>query len=90
MYNYAKIEVMINTKEDIIKTLIESVNILNSIKYNDIVIKDLIGEEKLKFNDEEYDIFKTKSEDSEYLKYDDTYVEENNIIDQDLLKQEGN
>ncbi len=85
MYNYAKIEVMVEYK-DINESLLYSINVLESIKYNDIVVENLIDDELLNFNEEEYNIFNTTSSDSVYLNYDDTYVpptEEE--YDQDLL-----
>ena len=91
MYNYAKIEVMVDSKDEISETIIYSINILNSVKYNDAVIKKLLDNELLNYSEQEYNIFNTKSEDSPYLNYDNTYIEETkDLIDQDLLKQEGN
>ncbi len=87
MYNYAKIEVMVNEK-DINPSLIYAINVLKSIKYNDKVIANMLGDDKLSFSDEEYNIFKTTSSDSNYLNYDNTYVEssDDKKVDQDLLK----
>ena len=76
MYNYAKIEVMVD-KSEINEVLTKAVTILRSIKYNDTVINNLMGEDVLSFQEESYNIFNTTSSDSNYLKYveEDQYEE---------------
>jgi len=85
MYNYAKIEVMVD-KEDINEVVTYAISILSSITYNDSVISNLIGEDVLEFMEEEFNIFDTVSSDSNYLKYEEEYkyVEED-IPDTDLI-----
>lgn len=79
MYNYAIIEVMVKN-EDISSSVIDGLVILSSIKYNDLVIKNLIDEEIANSGAvEEYKIFGPKDKkDSNFLeiynKYD-TYEE---------------
>ncbi len=91
MYNYAKIEVLVPNEEDIKTTLIYAIDILGSIKYNDNVIENMLNDDQINLKEEEYNIFKTKSSDSKYLKYDNTYKEEEELKkDEDLIKQEGN
>ena len=68
MYNYAKIEVIVD-KEDIKTAVLNSITILSSIKYNQDIINNLMGENILEFNEVEVDIFKTKETDSDYLDY---------------------
>lgn len=86
MYNYAKIEVMVEDKE-INKTIAYAISILSSIEYNDNVLDNLLGENKLNFSDEEYNIFETAETESNYLdwveKYDNYESEEkdNDFID---------
>jgi len=79
MYNYAKIEVMVEEK-DINKTIAYAISILSSIEYNDNVLDNLLGENKLNFSDEEYNIFETAETESNYLdwveKYDNYESEE--------------
>jgi len=85
MYNYAKIEVMVD-KEDINKVVTYAISVLSSITYNDSVISNLIEEDVLEFSEEEFNIFETVSSDSNYLKYEEEYkyVEED-IPDADLV-----
>ena len=79
MYNYAKIEVMVD-KAQINEVLTKAVTILRSIKYNDKVINNLMGEDVLNFQEESYNIFNTTSSDGSYLKYveEDQYEEPEN------------
>ena len=78
MYNYAKIEVMVS-KEDINHAIINAVTILRGIKYNDAVINNLMGNDIINNQEENYNIFNTTSSDSNYLKY----IEEDQYEDQD-------
>lgn len=85
MYNYAKIEVIVE-KGDINISLLNAINILKSIRLNDAVITNLLGSDILNFAEEEFNIFNTTSSDSEYLKKDDTYYEEEQVLpDTDLI-----
>ncbi len=83
MYNYAKIEVMVD-KDEINEALTSAVTILRSIKYNDTVINNLMGEDVLNYQEESYNIFNTTSNDGSYLKY----VEEDQYVDP--IHDEGN
>ena len=87
MYNYAKIEVMVNS-ENINESLIYSLSILKSIKYNDSVIENMLKEDVLTYTEEDFNIFNTTSKDSNYLNYDNEYREVDNSdekYDSDLL-----
>ena len=88
MYNYAKIEVMVE-KDDINSTLLYAISVLKSINYNDSIIANLLQNNVLNYADEDYNIFNTTSKDSNYLNYDDDYDEnetqEHNVHDSDLL-----
>lgn len=89
MYNYAKVEVL--TKEDNLKSsIVNACNILSSIRFNDTVIKKLVGENKLNFEETNYDIFKPKNAVSnktflDYVEeYDGNYSLE--VEDSDVIK----
>ena len=86
MYNYAKIEVMVN-EDDINRTLLTSINLLKSIKYNNEIIENLFGKDVLNFMEEEFNIFHTTSSDSTYIQIDDTYHEpvDDSLPDTDLI-----
>ena len=75
VYNYAKIEVMVD--ENLIKkALANSVSILNSIKYDDLVIKDILADDNLDYTEEIFDLFEDTKDNSNILDFDDTIVEE--------------
>ncbi len=80
MYNYAKIEVIVNNK-DIKEMLSYAISLLSSISYNDKIIENMIGEDILNYNENEYNIFETASRDSNLIKYE----EEENDMDKSLI-----
>ena len=86
MYNYAKIEVIVD-KDDINTSLGYSIIVLSSIKYNDKIIANLINKGEAEFKEEEYNIFSTVNNDSNVLKFKETYTEEEDEIipDTDLI-----
>ena len=89
MYNYSKIEVL--TKENDIKdAVLNASNILSSIKYNNLVIENIVGENKLNYEETTYDIFKPKNAVSNktFLDYAEEYETEYNamIEDSDVIK----
>ncbi len=73
MYNYSKIEAIVEEK-DIEDVILYSSYILSTIKYNDDVIKLVIDEEFL-VTEETYDIFVSKKESNEFLKLEEEVVE---------------
>lgn len=68
MYNYAKIEVMVN-EDSINEALCYSVNILNSIEYNNNVINNLLSDDTLNYTEEEFNLFETGVDNSNKLEY---------------------
>ncbi len=70
MYNYAKIEVIVE-ESDLKEAILNSITILSSIEYNDEIIDNLMGDNILEFSEVEVDIFKTKKPDDNYLDYPD-------------------
>ena len=86
MYNYAKIEVMVN-EANINKALINSISILNSVKYNDVVIDKLLKDDDLDYTEEIFDMFEDIKQDSDILDYiesDDVEVK-NEVEDTDYI-----
>ena len=74
MFNYAKIESYVK-KSNLKDSLNNMAYILSSVKYNDDIVENLLGEEKYNLSENEaYNIFKTKKGSSEnFLKYVDEY-----------------
>lgn len=85
MYNYAKIEVIVDIK-NCKQAVLSAITILKSIEYNDNVIANLQGDDILNFYEEEIDIFNTKGNTSNYITKDDNYESvEETVPDTDLL-----
>lgn len=75
VYNYAKIEVMVD--ENLIKkALANSISILNSIKYDDLVIENMLADDNLDYTEEIFDLFEETKDNSNNLDFNDTTVEE--------------
>lgn len=86
MYNYAKIEVIVDEKA-IKEAMLSIINILKSVEYNDSVIANLMGEDVLNFSEVEFNIFNTKGSESNYITIDDDENSEEvtKIPDPDLI-----
>ena len=66
--------------------MLSIINILKSVEYNDSIIANLMGDDILNFNEEEFNIFNTKGSESNYLTVDNDYKEEEEkIFDPDLI-----
>lgn len=74
MYNYAKIESYVK-KSNLKEALGNMAYILSSVKYNDDIVENLLGEEKYNLSENEtYNIFKTKKGNNDnFLKYVDEF-----------------
>ncbi len=84
MYNYAKIEVIV-VENAIKQATANAINILSSVKFNDRIIANQIGDDINLFNESEYNIFETNSSDSIYLYYIETDQSDDNERDADLI-----
>ena len=72
MYNYAKLEAYV-PKNEFNNAMINICSILSSIKYNDSVINEKIGDNKLITQEERFNIFDSNIEDDNFLKYESEY-----------------
>ena len=88
MYNYAKIEVIVNNN-DIASAITNSLIILTSVNYNDDIIDNLLEEDVLNYSEETFNIFETNSNDSNFLKVVEEYdnYNEDEVPDYDLIKE---
>ena len=89
MYNYVKIESYVN-KSDFDKTFTNMCYILSTVKFNDKVIDEYVGESSNIFQEEEFDIFSSKHENDNFLTYEKEYgtykeSESNKYEDNDVL-----
>ncbi len=86
MYNYAKIEVIVK-KKDINLVVANSLVILNSVQFNNDILKSLLDEEISQFNEFEFNIFETSTKtESDFLQaLDGDVYEEPEVHDSDLI-----
>lgn len=74
MYNYAKIEAVVD-KEDIEDVILNASYILSTIKFNNNVIKLMLNDDFFINKEEKYDIFTSKKQTNNFLEYSE---EDNN------------
>ena len=86
MYNYAKIEVIVNG-EDIKVVVANALSILTSVKFNDNILNTLLNEEVSQFKEYEFNIFETSTTtESDYLEsIENDIYEEDDVHDSDLI-----
>ena len=72
MYNYAKIEAYID-KESFNESLISICQILSTVKYNDAIINNYVGNKGVTYQEEKFNIFGTEVENDNFLKYEAEY-----------------
>lgn len=86
-YNYSKIEAYVN-KENIELAIKDSIRVLASIKYNDVILESMIGENTQSYEEEIYNFFESKREDGNFLDYIEEYDEYNKqevVKDEDII-----
>ena len=89
MYNYAKIEVIVD-KEATKETIAYAMSILSSITYQETVLTSLMGEDVLKTNEVEHNIFAPADTESEYLEIVEeygTYEDDSDKVDPDFIRR---
>ena len=86
-YNYAKIEASVE-KRNLNKAVSNIIKMLASVDYNDLIINTMIGENALSYQEEEFDIFESKREESYFMDYVEEYSskEKDTIKDEDIIK----
>lgn len=86
-YNYSRIQGNVK-KENLESVIRNSIRLLSSISYNDIILDTLIGEKTLDYQEEVYNFFESKREDGTFLDYIeeyDVYDEKEKDKDEDFL-----
>lgn len=78
IYNYAKIEVKV-AKYDLNEVINNAIIILSTIKYDDDVINNVVGENKTNNKEETLNIFDTTKKDENFL----DVMEESNVYEED-------
>ena len=84
---------MSTSYQNLNNTVLNALYILKTLKYNDIVINSLIGENKIEYQEEKYTLFESDAADNNYLDIiedDEKYVEEDKegeiLIDEDSIQ----
>ena len=75
MYNYAKIESLV-AKQDIEQVVLDASYILSTIKFNNNVIKLMLNSDFFTNREEVYDIFTSKKETQNFLRYEEEIINE--------------
>ncbi len=88
MYNYAKIEVIVN-KDEANEAIAYAMIILTSIEYQDEVLNSLMSENALKSSEVEHNIFESADTESGYLEILEEYgqYEEEETVDPDFIRK---
>ena len=66
VYNYAKMEAYVS-EEELVDVVTNMCLVLRTVKYNDVVLESLIGENKINYKEEEYTLFKADSSKESFL-----------------------
>lgn len=90
VYNYGIIELEVE-EDNLFQAVINATYILSSLKYNDVVIKNLMGDNVLESTESLYNIFSPKGKEEDpknfldYIKEFDNYEYESPIEDADVI-----
>ena len=92
MYNYSKVEVYVDINS-LNSAISDSIKLLSSVTYNDIVLATIIGENTLNYQEEQFSLFDSKREDGTFLDYIEEYdvydEKDNELKDEDILDSES-
>jgi len=66
VYNYAKMEAYVS-EDDLVDVVTNMCLVLRTIKYNNVVLESLIGENKINYKEEDYTLFKANSSKESFL-----------------------
>ena len=66
VFHYAKMEAIVE-EDDIVDVITNMCSVLRTVKYNDIVLESLVGENALDYKEEDYTLFKAKSGKESFL-----------------------
>ena len=93
MYNYAKVEAYVN-ELDLYNTFSNICYILSTIDFNDNAISYKLSNQELESTTEEFDIFKSKKDDDNFLEYIEEFDKYENSSstskDEDIIETEDN
>jgi hypothetical protein len=73
VYNYAHFEALV--EENINKVVLDASYILSTVKFNDNIIALMLNDEYFKNKEQQFDEFKSKEEENNFLQYSDEIIE---------------
>lgn len=73
-YNYAFLETVVE-KDDINEVILNASYILSTVKFNDDIVELLLNGNFMNEREEKYDLFKSKGDSTNFLKYEEENVE---------------
>lgn len=82
LYNHSRIEAFVNEK-NLKDSFLNIMYLLSSVKFNDYVADLMLSDSQFNFNEEKYDIFKSKRKNGSFLDYINEYNEYNESINLD-------
>lgn len=88
-YNYSKIESYVEY-DNIGQSLINMCYILNSIKFNDVIIELSMGEDTTILKEESYDFFTPRKKEGNFIDYIRLYDEYKDVTDESGIGNKGN
>ena len=89
-YNYGKIEAY-SSEENLTTVVMNSLYILKTLDFNDVVIDSLIGENKIEYKEEKFNL-EVSEDEEEYLGVrdeEDESDEEDILVDEDTIELEN-
>ena len=84
VFNYSKVEAYVS-KKDIVSTVNNICYLVKSVKYNDKVLNSIVGENVLDYKEEEFNIFNSKSNDTDFLEYVKEYDSKKKDNDEETI-----
>ena len=81
VFHYAKMEAYVR-EEELSDTIINMCSVLRTVKFNDVILESLIGENVLDYKEESYTLFKADSSKESFL--DVVEREETDLYKKDL------
>lgn len=75
VYNYSKMEAIVSEK-DLAETVNNMCYILRTIKFNDVVLESLIGDNILSYKEENFSLFKSDNSEEDFLDVVSKYEED--------------
>lgn len=84
VFNYSKVEAYVS-KRNLIPTINNMCYLVKSVKYNNKVLNSIVGENVLDYKEEDFNIFNSKSSDTDFLEYVKEYDSKKKDTDEETI-----